>query len=249
MDKSSMRVFICDDDEINLAVNKSMVESLGKKYKQEVKTYTCIGLTKEAINRIKTKQVDIAVLDVELPKNNGIAIAKMILKYNPEVPIIFVTNFEQYKSTAWDLMAVGFVKKPAHIDKFEFLFTRAITLAKEMLNKENSQFIRVIIDKKAVKLRVEKIISAEKVLRKVEFKTNKAVYTANGTLREYERYLPDNFLKVNQSTLVNKKDIDYIDSKNVYLSNGDEIVIGTTYKESVREFARTLDNKKEQSEM
>lgn len=245
MRREEIGVLICDDDEINLGVNQKLVELIGKKHNTKLKTYAFKELSTQMAALIQDNRIDIAILDIELKKGNGITIAKKISKINSEISIIFVSSYKKYKCSAWDAMAIGFIEKPADTEKFELLFLRAISLARVKLNKENSQFIKLVAEKKPIILRIDNIIYAEKVRRKVEFRTEEDVYSVFGTLKQYEDDLASKFLKVSQSIMVNKHYIDSIDSYNVYLTNGDEFVIGRTYKDKVKKFAETLQIKEE----
>lgn len=247
--REEIGVLICDDDELNLGINQKLVELIGKKHNTKLKTYAFKELSAEVIALIRNNHIDIAILDIELKRGNGIAIAKEISKINREISIIFVSSYKKYKYSAWDAMAIGFVEKPADTEKFELIFLRAISLAKAKLSKENSKFIKIVAEKKPIILRVDNIMYVEKVRRKVEFKTEKDVYSAFGTLKQYEDDLTSMFIKVSQSIMVNKHYIDSIDSYNVYLTSGDEFVIGRTYKEKVKKFAETLQDKEEHLNM
>lgn len=108
------------------------------------------------------------------------------------------------------------------------------------IEKENSRFLPIIVDKKQVRLRVENVIYIQKVARKVEFVTRKGIYSTFGTISQYESRLSTKFLKVNQGTFVNKSFIERIDSNNVYMITGEDFAIGITYKMKVMEYASTM---------
>ena len=60
----------------------------------------------------QTDTIDIAFLDVEMPKMNGIETAKEIKKIFPKVNIIFVTGYDKYMKDAFALHSSGYVTKP-----------------------------------------------------------------------------------------------------------------------------------------
>lgn len=243
MSREEIGVLICDDDELNLGLNQKLVELICKKRNKKLKTYAFAEFSAEAAALIQNNQIDIAILDIELKRGNGLEIGKKINQINSEIIIMFVSSYDKYKASAWDAMAIGFVIKPTDTNKFEVLFIRALELAKAKLEKENSKFIKIVEDKKPIMLRVDNIIYVEKVLRKVEFKTQREVYSTFGTLKQYEDDLTSQFIKVSQSIMVNKRYIESIDSYNVYLKSGEEFVIGRTYKDKVKKFAEILQNK------
>ena len=240
MKRTEMRIFICDDDDMNRGINQTIVKIIGEKHKLDLKIYAYSEYNASAKELVESGKIDIAILDIELPEIDGITIARSINQYNSEIPIIFVSEYKKYKECAWDVMAIGFVEKPTNTQKFETLFMRAAVLAMNKIEKENSRFLPIIVDKKQVRLRVENVIYIQKVARKVEFVTRKGIYSTFGTISQYESRLSTKFLKVNQGTFVNKSFIERIDSNNVYMITGEDFAIGITYKMKVMEYASTM---------
>ncbi len=56
--------------------------------------------------------IDIAFLDISLRGISGIEVAQMLENTNPHINIIFVTGYSEYKSSAMDLHASGYLMKP-----------------------------------------------------------------------------------------------------------------------------------------
>lgn len=66
-----------------------------------------------AISYVKENRVGIAFLDMEMPKKNGIEMAKILKEINPGMNIIFATAHEKYALDAFKVRATGYVMKPA----------------------------------------------------------------------------------------------------------------------------------------
>ena len=60
--------------------------------------------------------VDVAFLDVEMPKMNGVTLAKRIIERYPECNIIFLTGYSEYMPSAFGLHASGYLLKPFSLD-------------------------------------------------------------------------------------------------------------------------------------
>lgn len=60
--------------------------------------------------------VDIAFLDIEMPEENGLALADQLTKSLPALEIVFVTAYDQYALRAYQLHAVGYLLKPVDAD-------------------------------------------------------------------------------------------------------------------------------------
>ena len=63
----------------------------------------------------------VIVLDVEIGKQNGIEEAENILKYYPNIPVIFISSLSQIENISKGLSAGGvcFLKKPFDIQELE----------------------------------------------------------------------------------------------------------------------------------
>ena len=68
----------------------------------------------EALDKLITEDIDLVLLDIEMPGMNGIETFKRMKEDNIEVPVIFLTasGYEDDVMAAISLGAVNYVKKP-----------------------------------------------------------------------------------------------------------------------------------------
>ena len=59
---------------------------------------------------------DLVFLDVQMPKLDGFEVLELIGR---EMPVIFVTAFDQYAMRAFDAHAVDYLLKPFSVDRFQ----------------------------------------------------------------------------------------------------------------------------------
>jgi two-component system, OmpR family, lantibiotic biosynthesis response regulator NisR/SpaR len=73
----------------------------------------------EAFNYFKEKKLDIIILDINIPKLNGLKLASKIREINKKVPIIFLTAFSDKDNLlqAINLHACSYLIKPFKIDE------------------------------------------------------------------------------------------------------------------------------------
>lgn len=73
----------------------------------------------EAFNYFKEKKPDIIILDINIPKLNGLKLASKIREINKKVPIIFLTAFSDKDNLlqAINLHACSYLIKPFKIDE------------------------------------------------------------------------------------------------------------------------------------
>ena len=66
----------------------------------------------DALQYAKERPFDIAFLDIDMPRINGIDLAKILKMRNSKINIIFVTAYDQYGVDAFALYASGYLLKP-----------------------------------------------------------------------------------------------------------------------------------------
>jgi two-component system LytT family response regulator len=71
---------------------------------------------KEAAEAIARLKPDLAILDIQMPEQNGLRVAATLPEENrPE--IVFVTAFEQYAPDAFEVEAADYLLKPVRFDR------------------------------------------------------------------------------------------------------------------------------------
>lgn len=71
----------------------------------------------EALHKVPELNVDLVFLDIEMPGMNGIAAAKKIRLFEPELKIVFVSAYQQYALDAFDVEALDYLLKPLSKDR------------------------------------------------------------------------------------------------------------------------------------
>ena len=107
-----MKVLLVDDEKLQLlrltvAVKNVIPEA-------DVFSFTN---PEKALEESKNQVIDIAFLDIEMPKISGIMLAKSLKKANPKINIIFVTAYDNYAREAMKLHASGYISKPVNEKK------------------------------------------------------------------------------------------------------------------------------------
>ena len=111
-----MRIICVDDEELVLNLVVRLCEQLP--LTDEVKGFSD---SLKALEWFKSNTADIAILDIDMPKLNGIGLAVKIKELHPDTAVIFLTGYSNYAVEAFKLHAQGYLMKPVN---------------KEMLHKE-----------------------------------------------------------------------------------------------------------------
>lgn len=108
-----MKVLLVDDEELQLIRLKSAVE----KALPEGTEIFCYSNPVTALEENTEAKIDVAFLDIEMPKINGIQLAKKLKAINPSVNIVFVTAYNEYAVDAYRIHASGYITKPVNENK------------------------------------------------------------------------------------------------------------------------------------
>lgn len=76
----------------------------------------------EAVKAASELELDVAFLDIEMPKLNGFEVAELI---DPEIAVVFVTAYDSYALKAFDVHAVDYVLKPFRPERLAAALERA----------------------------------------------------------------------------------------------------------------------------
>ncbi|MCI8909111.1 MAG: response regulator [Oscillibacter sp.] len=100
------RILVVDDDDMNLMRTKMI---LGKVYDV---FFANSGV--EALDTLRREKMDLVLLDIEMPRMNGIETFARMKEFAADTPVIFLTASSQEDDvrSAIQLGAVNYLKKP-----------------------------------------------------------------------------------------------------------------------------------------
>lgn len=228
------RIGICDDEVLHVKINALFVQEIGKRnhFEVDVKGFTKISQLQKYLMK---ESLDILFLDIDLGEDSGILLAAELMEQYPELVIIFITGHREFTGEAFDVEAMGYIVKPVEEQKMERVLKKAI-LQVMALKGQNCQQELVITEENIKKKIIEDdIIHIERELSKSVIHTRDKDYKVYETMTSLCERLSSNFLRVNQSEAVNRKEIEEIRDNMVTLKNGKMITIGRTYRKAVME--------------
>jgi two-component system LytT family response regulator len=72
---------------------------------------------REAAEKIAALKPDLAILDIQMPEQNGLRVAATLGDGEDRPEIVFVTAFEQYAPDAFEVEAADYLLKPVRFDR------------------------------------------------------------------------------------------------------------------------------------
>jgi CheY-like chemotaxis protein len=106
----SLRILLVDDNPVNLKVASIMLKRLG--HQTDLATN---GI--EAIEAFEDQSYDIVLMDIQMPKMNGLEATKIIRqRWHQDLKIIIITAYTNYHDACIDAGADDFLTKPLKIE-------------------------------------------------------------------------------------------------------------------------------------
>lgn len=102
-----MRVICVDDERILMEDTVAMCREL-----PEVSDVNGFTRPQEALDWLRDHPVDLVLLDIDMPRMNGMELAIKIKDISPDTAVIFLTGYAQYAVDAFTVRASGYLLKP-----------------------------------------------------------------------------------------------------------------------------------------
>ena len=201
-------VMIVDDEELARHVLRELLQT-----HPDVEIVAECANGVEAVKAVADRKPDLIFLDVQMPKLTGFDVLELI---GTDVPVIFVTTYDQYAMRAFDVHAVDYLLKPVGRDRLDAALERAKSrLGEKMPRGEElaaaarapQQFLERIVVKDGPKVTLIPIAKLDFIEAQDDY-----VGLASGgkkilkqqTIASLEASLdPDSFVRIHRSYIVN----------------------------------------------
>lgn len=189
--------------------------------------------TSEALDTLNNTNVDLMLLDIEMPNMTGLEFLKSLK--NPPLTIL-ATSRESYALSAFEYNVVDYLLKPIALDRF----FKAITKSKDVFDSINKwdhtatmEYLFAKINGILTKINIKEILWIEASGDYISINTPEKKYTVHSTMKAIENKLAaDKFIRVHRSYIVAIDNINSIDDNTIVI-NKQLIPIGFVYKENL----------------
>lgn len=212
-----MRVLICDDEVFAVDLIKKMIYDYfsEKKISAEI-----IAETESEKVLAENVSIDMAFLDVEMPKYSGLDVAKHLLALNPNTIVFIITSHQDYLDSAMDLRVFRFLPKPPDRERIFSGLDSAIRFY-----NENTRVL-LVDGSTAQRIYVRDILFITIHKRKTLVVTKNDEIISDKSISEWKDILPNAcFAQPHYSYIVNLQNIERLEKDNIVLKkNNNETV-------------------------
>ncbi len=226
-----LRCAIVDDEPLALGllesyVNKTPFLELSGVYSSAV----------QAMKELPDKNVDLLLLDIQMPELNGLEYSKMV---DAHTRIVFTTAFDQYAIEGYRVNALDYLLKPISYVDFLQAANKALKWF-ELIQKrpEEKDSIFVKSDYKLVQVELKKILYVEGLKDYIKIYTEDSLKPILSlmSMKAMEELLPSSqFMRVHRSFIVQKNKIKVVERGRIVF-NKTYVPISDSYKQAFQTF-------------
>jgi hypothetical protein len=218
-----IHIAICDDSK----QERQILAALFKRYQELHATPLQIHIFQNGFSLLDAidqgKRFDITILDILMPGENGIEIARNIRASGADTEIIFLTSSPEYAVDSYEVKAQNYLLKPVTEEKF---FASIDSILAELDEKDTASFIIYTTEKQYSRIRVSSLVYGEVTHRTITLHlADQTMISAVMTFTEFQDILkayPD-FIYPHRSYAVNMNYIQYVTKSDIILTDGQKI--------------------------
>ncbi|MEP7704804.1 LytTR family DNA-binding domain-containing protein [Paraglaciecola sp. 25GB23A] len=191
----------------------------------------CYNAT-QALRYLANHQVDLLILDINMPALSGIELLKVLVN-RPQV--IIISAYQEYALEGYELDITDYLLKPVSLQRFLL----ALDKVRRRLVKQPpsiSNYIVLKVDRERRKFSFADITLIEAYGNYLKVWQGQQVTLVSSTLKQCLEQLPHSqFVQVHKSFVVNKKHVIALDNDYVRLSNDTAIKLGKSFKDGLHD--------------
>jgi len=234
-----VNVIIVDDEPLAQDVLETYVEKI-----PELNLIKKCSNALEANEVLKSGNIDLMFLDIQMPQLTGIDFLKTLTK--PPL-VIFTTAYDNYAIEGFELNALDYLLKPISLERF----MKAVNKAMDQLElqrkdsggnsaeAEGEDYIFVKADKKLIKINYKDILYIEGLKDYVIIRMDSSRVITLQTMKSLEEKLPHQmFKRIHRSYIINLNKINAIIGNMVEVIEKNQpkhLPIGKNYREELLE--------------
>jgi len=181
----------------------------------------------QAQDLLSQNSVDILYLDINMPKLSGIEFIKNV---EPLPLVVFTTAYPAYAVEAFEFEAFDYLLKPISFERFIKSFQRIKKQFQSAAGVSPQTWIKIKEGKRLYKLFADEIYWVQAYGDYIKVHTQEKVYVTKEKLIQFLTLLPQHFIQVHRSYLVNLNHVQYLEG-NFLMMEGTHVPVSSSYRD------------------
>jgi two-component system, LytTR family, response regulator AlgR len=165
--------------------------------------------TIEALALLQEVQFDAVLLDIRMPGDDGLTLARSLKTLANQPAIVFITAHAEHAVEAFELTATDYLTKPVRLERLQIALQKVELLRQSIRRLEPnitpvlSNEVLIIQDRGVTeRLPLTEVLYLKAELKYISVRTALKTHILEGSLSELEARYPTNFLRVHRNALV-----------------------------------------------
>ena len=213
-----IKVLVCDDDKIITDKVQQLLTDIQEQYRFEVD----IQSYNDGLLAMDSKEIyDIAIVDIELPNVDGLALSENLKERNSDAIVMILTSFSDYLDSAMRIKVFRYLSKPIDEERFTKNFMEAVAYYKQI-----SKQIIVESGDEVLTIKTKDILYIENLKHGSVIATKHGDYKTNKKPLEWYETInqPNCFTFSHKSFLVNLQNVINFDKNSVHFQGANDTV-------------------------
>lgn len=226
---SKIKCIVVDDEPLAI----SLLES----YVQKIPFFELVFSTEnpiDALEYVQNNESDLVFLDIQMPELTGLNFMKIL---GDKQKYILTTAYSEYALEGYEHNIVDYLLKPISFERFYKSALKAQERFSVNESREDSHFF-VKSSGQQHRINFDEILYVESLKDYVNIKTENKEYIILDTLKSLESQLPEFFLRIHKSFIINLNKIKSVSSKKIILITEHEVPVGDMYRAAFLEKIR-----------
>lgn len=206
---SSLRLLLVDDEAPARARLRNLLDDLSGQISVSVVAEAADGV--EALTVLDKHPADVALIDIRMPRMDGIQLARHLTRLVPAPAVIFVTAFDEYAVKAFELSAVDYLLKPVKAVRLAEALGKvkrsptpsaAVEQAAEAIEPGGRKHLRCIERGKVLLVSVAEVLYFKAEQKYVVARTREREFLIEESLAQLEGEFAHRFMRIHRNCLV-----------------------------------------------
>jgi len=205
----ALRVLIVDDEAPARTRLRNLLDDIAAQVPTQVVAEAGDGI--EAMQRIDGVDIDVALIDIRMPRMDGIELARHLAGLARPPAVVFATAYDQYAVKAFELSAVDYLLKPVKAARLAEALAKAartpaaaaaVARAVEAIEPGGRRQLRCLERGKVLLVPVAEVLYFKAEQKYVTARTREREYLLEESLAQLEGEFARRFMRIHRNCLV-----------------------------------------------
>lgn len=224
----NIRCIAIDDEPMALEKLKSYIQKI-----PYMELVAACDSPADAIQIMSDTAVDAVFVDINMPDMNGLDFVKVL----PEMPlVVFTTAYSEYAVESYRVRAVDYLLKPYTFEEFqraaEYVQQQWLAKQKAPVAPADLDNVFLKVDYRYIRVSLKDIVFIEGMNEYLKIHlVSGDPYLVHTSFKQINNHLPENFLQVHRSYVVNVNHICEVERSVILLKGGKRISVSDSNKD------------------